>query len=163
MLLAQAGPFGYDILEVSAMRQIGKNIKKYRAQMGMTQDQLAEKLHVTRQAVSNWENGKTQPSIETLTAMGELFGVSVEMLIYGKTGKMPLPVGGDVGAGAIFGGLFLLFMTVFLLGGAVIFTNGWGLIITVSLALSALITALIKLSDKVDALEARLDQLEEKG
>lgn len=145
------------------MRQIGKNIKKYRAQMGMTQDQLAEKLHVTRQAVSNWENGKTQPSIETLTAMGELFDVSVEMLIYGKTGKRSLPAASDMGAGAIFGGLFLLFMTVFLLGGAVIFTNGWGLIITVSLALSALITALIKLSDKVDALEARLDQLEEKG
>ena len=163
MLLAQKDSFSYDNREVSAMRQIGKNIKKYRAQMGMTQDQLAEKLHVTRQAVSNWENGKTQPSIETLTAMGELFGVSVEMLIYGKTGKMPLPAASDMGAGAIFGGLFLLFMTLLILFAEQIFRNVWWLMISISLALAGLITALIKLSDKVDALEARLDQLEEKG
>ncbi len=39
------------------MSVIGKNIKKIRAEKGMTQDQLAEHLHVTRQAVSNWEQG----------------------------------------------------------------------------------------------------------
>lgn len=66
------------------MRQIGKNIKKYRTEKGMTQDQLAEKLNVTRQAVSNWETGKTQPDIEMLTKISEYFDVSVEHLIYGR-------------------------------------------------------------------------------
>ena len=39
------------------MSNIGKNISKFRKEQEMTQDQLAERLHVTRQAVSNWENG----------------------------------------------------------------------------------------------------------
>lgn len=66
------------------MNSIGKNIKKWRSEKGITQDQLAERLHVTRQAVSNWENGKTQPDIEMLTALAECFEISVEELIYGK-------------------------------------------------------------------------------
>ena len=66
------------------MNSIGKNIKKWRSEKGITQDQLAEKLHVTRQAVSNWENGKTQPDIETLSVLAECFEISVEELIYGK-------------------------------------------------------------------------------
>ena len=45
---------------------------------------MAETLHVTRQAVSNWENGKTQPDIETLSALAECFEIPVEELIYGK-------------------------------------------------------------------------------
>ena len=45
---------------------IPKNIKRLRQQAGLTQEQLAEKLFVTRQTVSLWENGKTQPDIETL-------------------------------------------------------------------------------------------------
>ena len=45
---------------------IPKNIKRLRQQASLTQDQLAEKLFVTRQTVSLWENGKTQPDIETL-------------------------------------------------------------------------------------------------
>ena len=66
------------------MSVIGKNIKKIRSEKGMTQEQLAESLHVTRQAVSNWEQGKTQPDVETLSAMAEVFDVPVEELIYGN-------------------------------------------------------------------------------
>lgn len=50
----------------------------------MTQDELAEVLCVTRQAVSNWENEKTQPDIETLNRISETLGVTVEELIYGQ-------------------------------------------------------------------------------
>ena len=64
------------------MNQIGKEIKKLRTERELTQDQLAEKLNVTRQAVSNWETGKTQPDLETLTALADIFEVSVEELIY---------------------------------------------------------------------------------
>jgi len=67
------------------MSNIGKTIKKIRAEKGMTQEQLAEHLHVTRQAVSNWEQGKTQPDVETLSAMAEVFELPVEELIYGNT------------------------------------------------------------------------------
>lgn len=67
------------------MNNIGKNIKKVRSEKEMTQEQLAERLHVTRQAVSNWETGKTQPDIEILTKMAECFEIPVEELIYGHT------------------------------------------------------------------------------
>lgn len=153
---------GYDDSEVIRMKQIGKNIKKHRASLGMTQDQLAEKLNVTRQAVSSWETGKTQPSIETLTALAALFGISVETLIYGKTMKVDIVPDNGVGTGVIFGALFLIFMTFFLLGGVALFTNGWGLIIAVSLTLAGLITALFKLSEQIDALTARIERLENK-
>ena len=66
------------------MNKVNSMIRLLRAEKGFSQEQLAEQLHVTRQAVSNWETGKTQPDIETLTRMAELFDVSVEQLIYGK-------------------------------------------------------------------------------
>ncbi len=66
------------------MSVIGKNIKKNRSEKRMTQEQLAESLHVTRQAVSNWEQGKTQSDVETLSAIAEVFDVPVEELIYGS-------------------------------------------------------------------------------
>ena len=66
------------------MNVVSDSIKKLRKEKGMTQDELAEKLCVTRQAVSNWEQGKTQPDVDTLTKLAEIFGVSVERIIYGK-------------------------------------------------------------------------------
>ena len=66
------------------MNEVANSIKTLRQEQKLSQDQLAEQLHVTRQAVSNWENGKTQPDVETLTQMAEIFDVSVERLIYGK-------------------------------------------------------------------------------
>ena len=66
------------------MNVVSDSIKKLRKEKGMTQDELAEKLNVTRQAVSNWEMGKTQPDVDTLTRLAEIFDVSVERIIYGK-------------------------------------------------------------------------------
>lgn len=66
------------------MNKVHSTIRLIRMEKGINQEQLAEQLHVTRQAVSNWETGKTQPDIETLTRIAEYFGVSVERLIYGK-------------------------------------------------------------------------------
>lgn len=67
------------------MNIIGKNIRRQRTKKGLTQDQLAERLNVTRQAISNWETGKTQPDIETVTRLAEVFEISVEELIYEKS------------------------------------------------------------------------------
>ena len=69
------------------MNVVSESIKKLRKEKGMTQDELAEKLCVTRQAVSNWEMGKTQPDVDTLTKLAEVFDVSVEQIIYGKETK----------------------------------------------------------------------------
>ena len=50
-------------------------LKELRQRHNMTQDQLAEKLAVTRQAVSRWENGETVPNTETLKLLSKLFDV----------------------------------------------------------------------------------------
>ena len=62
-------------------------ILELRNKAGLSQDELAERVYVTRQAVSNWETGKTQPDIETLTRLAEIFDVSVERIIYGSERK----------------------------------------------------------------------------
>ncbi len=65
------------------MSDIAKNIKKLRQKKKLTQEELAEKLYVTRQAVSNWETGKNQPDIETLKSMAEVLGTDINELLYG--------------------------------------------------------------------------------
>lgn len=52
-----------------------------RTQKGWSQDMLAEKVHVTRQAVSRWENGDTVPNTETLKLLSALFDVSINTIL----------------------------------------------------------------------------------
>lgn len=66
------------------MNKISKNIKKLRSENGFTQDRLAEELHVTRQAISSWETGRTQPDAQMLISLSEIFSVPIETLIYGE-------------------------------------------------------------------------------
>lgn len=68
--------------EGTVMSDIAKNIKRLRQKKGLTQEELAEKLFVTRQAVSNWETGKNQPDIELLKSLAETFEVDVTEMLY---------------------------------------------------------------------------------
>ena len=63
------------------MSDFARNIKRRRAERGMSQEQLAEKLGVSRQAVSKWENGTSDPSTSNLLAIARLYGVSAEELL----------------------------------------------------------------------------------
>ncbi len=72
------------------MSKVSKNIKKFRNDKGMTQDALAEKICVTRQTISSWENGRTLPDIEMLELLSEAFGVGIEEVIYGEKKKIGL-------------------------------------------------------------------------
>ena len=56
-------------------------ILELRTKRGLSQDELAEKVFVTRQAVSRWENGETTPNIETLKLLSKLFDVSINTLL----------------------------------------------------------------------------------
>ncbi len=59
---------------------IGQNILKYRKEAKMTQAQLADKLGVTYQAVSQWENGTTMPDIMSLPAIAEALSITLNQL-----------------------------------------------------------------------------------
>ena len=63
--------------------KIGTNIKKLRIAQGLTQDQLAEKLYVTRQTVSSWERSASNPNLEQLEAVAAALGVDIMALLYG--------------------------------------------------------------------------------
>ena len=56
-------------------------IFKLRTTNGLSQDELAEKVYVTRQAVSRWENGETVPNVDTLKLLSKLFNVSINTLL----------------------------------------------------------------------------------
>ena len=57
------------------------NLQFLRARRGLTQEQLAETLNVSRQSVSKWESGAADPSTSNLLALAKLFGVSAEELL----------------------------------------------------------------------------------
>lgn len=61
--------------------ETGKIIAELRAKSGMSQEELAEKIFVTRQAVSRWETGETTPNTETLKLLSSLFDVSINTLL----------------------------------------------------------------------------------
>ena len=65
------------------MNSVGKNIKRFRESANMTQEAMAENLGVTRQAVSNWETGRTQPDIDMLHKISALFNTDINEIIYG--------------------------------------------------------------------------------
>ena len=52
--------------------ELGKQIKKYRNELSLSQDELAEKIFVSRQTISNWENNKTYPDIHSLVLLSEV-------------------------------------------------------------------------------------------
>ena len=56
-------------------------LRNLREKSGLTQDQLAERVMVTRQAVSRWETGETQPGTDTLKLLSREFGVTINTLL----------------------------------------------------------------------------------
>ena len=102
--------------------EIGKQIKKYRMQMGFSQDQLSEKVFVSRQTISNWENDKNYPDIKSLLLLSSLFNVSLDILVRGDLEKMKEEInavdisGEDVGRFKRDSYIFaaLLFLTILL-------------------------------------------------
>lgn len=68
--------------------EIGKQIKKYRTEANLSQEELADKIFVSRQTISNWENDKNYPDIKSLVLMSEVFRVSLDNLIKGDLERM---------------------------------------------------------------------------
>ena len=63
--------------------ELGNRIKQHRTAHGWSQDDLAEKAYVSRQTISNWENNKSYPDLQSLLLLGSLFGLSLDQLVKG--------------------------------------------------------------------------------
>lgn len=72
------------------MDRFSQNLRRVRCQAGLTQQQLADRLHVTRQSVSSWELGRTEPDLQTLTELAEVFGTDAGSLL-GEAGRPAYP------------------------------------------------------------------------
>ena len=68
--------------------EIGNKIKEARNGAGLTQDQAAEKIMVSRQTISNWETGKTMPDIVSVIKMSDLYHISLDELLKGDQDMM---------------------------------------------------------------------------
>lgn len=68
--------------------EIGNQIKKYRSKLSLSQEELADKIFVTRQTISNWENEKNYPDIKSLVMLSSLFGISLDSLVKGDLEEM---------------------------------------------------------------------------
>ncbi len=107
------------------MSKISKNIKQLRQERGMTQDDLAQKLFVTRQAISSWENDRTQPDVHMLGKLREVFGVSIEELLYGKKRNTALELEKPSYTGSLITVFSVLGSILITAGLILIFVTGW--------------------------------------
>lgn len=67
---------------------LSKQIKKHRERLSLSQEGLAEKLYVSRQTISNWENEKSYPDVHNLLLLSVLFDVSLDELVKGDVEQM---------------------------------------------------------------------------
>ncbi len=68
--------------------EISKQIKKHRLDAELSQEELAEKIFVTRQTISNWENNRSYPDINSLILLSNFFDISLDILVKGDMEEM---------------------------------------------------------------------------
>lgn len=68
--------------------ELGKQIKKYRTELSLSQEGLAQAIYVSRQTISNWENNKNYPDVKSLLLLSSQFDVSLDILIKGDVDEM---------------------------------------------------------------------------
>ena len=68
--------------------EISKQIKKHRLDAELSQEELAEKIFVTRQTISNWENNRSYPDINSLILLSNFFDISLDILVKGDLEEM---------------------------------------------------------------------------
>lgn len=91
--------------------EIGQRIRTHRSAAGMSQDDLAARIYVSRQTISSWENDKTYPDVQSLLILSEVFGTTIDELIKGDVQTMNEMIDRDVTTFKRLG----LVMTAFLL------------------------------------------------
>lgn len=93
--------------------ELGKQIKYYRSEKALSQDNLAERVFVSRQTISNWENNKSYPDINSLLRLGEVFDITMDQLLKGDLEIMKEKINStDIqkmkAMSIVYGGLLLL-------------------------------------------------------
>ncbi len=132
--------------------EIGSQIKKYRVDKSLSQEELAEKVYVSRQTISNWENEKSYPDIHSLLLLSSVFEISLDQLIKGDIEDMRREIReDDMKSWNILSSVFAVLMLAMIitpipllkffgLTGAVV----WGVLVVVTMAFALKIEKLKK-------------------
>ena len=96
--------------------ELGNRIKKFREKSNLSQEELADKIYTSRQTISNWENDKTYPDINSLKLLSNIFDVSLDDLIEGDIESMKKEiVESDIKGFKILSWIFTIEMLVMVL------------------------------------------------
>lgn len=129
---------------------IGEKLKSRRTELALTQDEVAKNLHVSRQAISNWELGKNHPDLETIIVISDYYQISLDTLLKGDE-RIVKEINKKTGlkiAKNICYGLVLLGGTISLIVDLAINRQlSWSLIVILTLAL-VMIPSMIVTSSK---------------
>ncbi|WP_414052025.1 helix-turn-helix domain-containing protein [Macrococcus animalis] len=108
---------------------VGNQIRKYRKGMDFSQADLAEKIYVSSQTISNWENERSYPDLHNLIALSVLFNVSLDELVKGDVVEMRNVI--DKSSMSKYGNLMMVFivLSVISIGPAIKFIGMYGLIL----------------------------------
>ena len=102
--------------------ELNAQIKKYRRSLNLSQEELAEKVYVTRQTISNWENGKSYPDIHSLLLLSSLFNVSLDQLIKGDIETMKEMINEqEVEKFNYYGNIFTIHLLILMISAAPLF------------------------------------------
>ena len=116
--------------------EIANQIKRLRSEKGLSQDDLAEKIFVSRQTVSNWENEKTYPDIKSLILLSEVFETSLDALIKGDLNEMKKQIDGQEYARFLRNGRILTIMFIIMLVTPIPlahFLHWWGIAVYIAI------------------------------
>ncbi len=122
---------------------LGKQIKKHRETKGLSQEELAEKIYVSRQTISNWENEKSYPDIHNILLLSVFFDVSLDELVKGDIDTMKKEIAKNSlyqWAQVMMIAMILAPLSIF---PAFKFLGLWGLIIPAIFAIIALTASIV--------------------
>lgn len=117
-------------------------IKTYRTNLNLSQEELADQLYVTRQSISNWETGKCYPDLNSLLLMSSLFSVTLDQLVKGDIDMIKETIQKqDIKALSRYTIVFMILMIVFIVSFAPLyhFFSWYGLILSAILAIAMLL------------------------
>ncbi len=124
--------------------ELGNRIKKFREKINLSQEELADKIYTSRQTISNWENDKTYPDINSLKLLSNIFDVSLDNLIEGDIESMKKKVlETDIKEFKILSWIFAIEMLVMILSAYPLmkFAGIFGIIIWILIAIITISTA----------------------
>lgn len=110
--------------------EVGKVVRELRERAGMSQDDLASRIYVSRQTISSWENGKTYPDLRSLLLLSDVFDVSVDKIVGKDVNTMTQNIDRSAKTlnrlAYLMVGFFVLFMAALIWLGIQLLAWDWG-------------------------------------